>query len=710
MKKNVVSIILNYNDKNNTVRLSKCLEKYNIIDKIIVVDNCSPNNDIVDLMKLSSNKIDVIFSDKNGGYSYGNNYALKYIEKKYGIFKYIIISNPDIEVEEEAIKKTINYLSENLKIALAAPRIYDQNGVKYILSGWKIRKIWDDIFLQSRLTTKLFVKFPWKRMYDEKYSDMEYSVCSCVSGAFFIVKGEIFKKINYFDDKLFLFGEEDVIGKQIHDLGYDACVLNNCKVIHYESVSINRTYQRTQTLKILYKSLRHYYKKYDENVNFLLIFLYDIIYYYGRIETKINNFFNKFTILKKMKIAIKKIFHKIFCKKNKKRLREIKNNYPNNKKNILIVTNYWEEQLSNRKNIGLNSWLANDIIRGNIEKYNFHIIYTINNTYRLTSYVNNKIINLDVGYCNHKIECKNNSYNRMIKSIIKNLKIDLVHINTIINHYPDIYVPLTKQHVPYIISILDNQYNNPYFIYKNIDSDAPNPSEKTCEKWRKHVQRMFNGAKKIIFDNEYAKEKYKDYYNIENEMISSSLIDSSYLEVLKPSIKNKINIGFLGCVNNKQELSFISKFTRYCNVKNENINFYFIGNQNINNENKERNLNYIGEYSRNDLSKIVKKYKINLFCFFKTNDALSSLTLKEAYLLNIPILSFNIGFYDYFVKKYDCGWTIYKSSTPYYVYNKLNKIINNEKEYYSKLNTCKEIIDSNSIYEKIYCEVLDEKK
>ena len=95
----IAVVILNYNDKKNTIRLAKDLDSYETINKIIVVDNCSPNNDWEELKELNNNKIDVIKSDKNGGYSYGNNIGLNYLESKYGLFDYIIISNTDIEIK-----------------------------------------------------------------------------------------------------------------------------------------------------------------------------------------------------------------------------------------------------------------------------------------------------------------------------------------------------------------------------------------------------------------------------------------------------------------------------------------------------------------------------------------------------------------------------------------------------------------------------------
>lgn len=709
MQNNVVIVILNYNDKKNTIRLTKTIEKFSIIDKVVVVDNCSPNNDIKDLKKLQSKKVDVIKSDKNGGYSYGNNYALKYIEKNYKSFKYVIISNPDIEVSEDAIIKTIEYLEQNKSIALAAPRIVDQSGNKYILSGWKIRKIWDDIFLQSKLTTKLFVKGPWKRMYDEEYRDQEYSVCGCVSGAFFVIKGDIFKKINYFDDKLFLFGEEDVIGKKVHDLGYNACVLNNCSVVHYESVSINRCYDMPQKLKILYKSLRHYYKEYDETVNFFHILMYDLIYYYGKLENSLNNTLNKLTIYKKIKYFLKKIYQKI---KTNKRLKRISNVSNNSKKNVLILTNYWEENLLGRKNIGAPSWLANDIINNYNDEFNFFVMYTVGCTYRITLYIDGICKSYVVGCCEHEVKCNNNYYNKIIGKLIDKLKVDIVHMTTMINHFPSLNKVIEKKkNVKLIISIADMQFLNPYSVYHNTDSHSQKLKQKDLKDWNNSIQKLFNISNQVIFPNDYSLNKYKDVFKIERGKVvpfNFDTIRSSY----DCKLSSELNIAFIGCIQNKNELKFIDSLINYIDKKTNVMNFYYYGNYFVDGVKQEKNVTWIGEYKRDDLSELISNNNINLVCFFKKNDTIFSYTLHEALSLGIPVLSFNNGLFSKIINDNNYGWIIDENSSYDDVYKKLHNILENKKDYNQKKKSIKKynVVQSDQTFDEVYKEVLNEKE
>ena len=105
----VAIVILNYNSEEDTIKYVESIKDYKNLNKIIVVDNKSTNEGAMAKLKILENeKVEVIQSDKNGGYSYGNNFALKYLDKQNEEYDYIIISNPDVSVTEEAINKCIS--------------------------------------------------------------------------------------------------------------------------------------------------------------------------------------------------------------------------------------------------------------------------------------------------------------------------------------------------------------------------------------------------------------------------------------------------------------------------------------------------------------------------------------------------------------------------------------------------------------------------
>ena len=265
----VAIIILNYNSEDDTVKYVETIKTYEVLNKIVIVDNKSTNNNAFKkLLSLKNDKIDVIQSDKNGGYSYGNNYALKYLEEKQEKYDYIIISNPDVSVTQKAIIECVNKLEQNKDVAVVAPRMFDKENKPIRRSSWKIRTPILDMIHSTRLLELLFYKKLRKGEYNnEEYKKSELEV-EAISGAFFVIKYEIFKKINYFDDKVFLFYEEDILANKIKKIGYKILSLNNINFIHYESKTINKTHSYYRRIKQLYKSKMYYQQEYNKITKF----------------------------------------------------------------------------------------------------------------------------------------------------------------------------------------------------------------------------------------------------------------------------------------------------------------------------------------------------------------------------------------------------------------------------------------------------------
>ncbi|HIT70841.1 MAG TPA: glycosyltransferase, partial [Candidatus Scatovivens faecipullorum] len=123
----VAVIIVNYNDAEDTKKYVNTISKYEIINRIVVVDNLSTTVGTFDkLKKLENEKVKVISSDKNGGYDYGNNFGVRYLQSINEKYDYIIISNPDIEITETAIKHCLEVIDNDKKIGVIAPRMFDK--------------------------------------------------------------------------------------------------------------------------------------------------------------------------------------------------------------------------------------------------------------------------------------------------------------------------------------------------------------------------------------------------------------------------------------------------------------------------------------------------------------------------------------------------------------------------------------------------------
>ena len=78
----VAMIVVEFNDAEETIQYVNQIASYDKIQRIVVVDNHSTNVDTMNsLKKIQNEKVVVVQAEKNGGYNYGNNFGIQYLEK-----------------------------------------------------------------------------------------------------------------------------------------------------------------------------------------------------------------------------------------------------------------------------------------------------------------------------------------------------------------------------------------------------------------------------------------------------------------------------------------------------------------------------------------------------------------------------------------------------------------------------------------------------
>ena len=280
----VAVIIVNYNDAEDTKKYVKTISEYKILDRIVVVDNLSTTAGTFDsLKKLENSKVKVISSDKNGGYDYGNNFGVKYLQSINEKYDFIIISNPDIEITENAIKHCLEVIEKDKKIGVIAPRMFDKENKPIRRSAWKMRTFALDVIHSTRLLEMVFYKILRNGEYNSEDYKKEKLEVEAISGAFFIIRSNVLEEINLLDENVFLFYEEDILAKKLKEKGYKTISLNSEKFIHFESQTIGKTYSYFKKKKELYKSKIYYHKTYNK-MNFIEHLIFIILQFIRDIE------------------------------------------------------------------------------------------------------------------------------------------------------------------------------------------------------------------------------------------------------------------------------------------------------------------------------------------------------------------------------------------------------------------------------------------
>lgn len=253
------ALVLNYNDVETTIKYIKSIEKFSIVRKIIVVDNCSTDSSFEILSNYITDKIDVIKTNRNGGYGAGNNYGIKYLVEKYNS-EYILLSNPDVIVESNTLEKLEIFLRDNLDFIIAAPFMLNKNRKKQINTAFRIPGLIDYIFSFELVWSKWISKNFYKDIFYEKE---EIKEVDGVSGSLFLMDASKMLKYGMYDENIFLYCEEISLAFKLKNSGLKTALLLQETFIHNHSVSISKTYtSEIKKHELLMKSKLYVIKKY----------------------------------------------------------------------------------------------------------------------------------------------------------------------------------------------------------------------------------------------------------------------------------------------------------------------------------------------------------------------------------------------------------------------------------------------------------------
>lgn len=285
-------VILNTNDGERTDRLISNIKGYHSLSRIVIVDNCSEDNSYEILKRHKSSQIDIVQTDANLGYSYGNNVGIKKL-LAYDDVDIIAIANTDVEFREELVEKILEDFEANEKYGVLAGLQLVPGGNESTHPFWKCKTTVKDFLLwrigQLFIFRRVFHINPDFHYIKEKRSNNNriFQV-GAVEGSLFFIRAELFKSIGLFDENLFLYWEEDIIGKKILKTKYCVCVDPTVSYIHYGGQTTKRLFSDTKKKKIENRSSSYYLKTYISN-NVLIIILNHIISGFIVLESYLRN-------------------------------------------------------------------------------------------------------------------------------------------------------------------------------------------------------------------------------------------------------------------------------------------------------------------------------------------------------------------------------------------------------------------------------------
>ena len=254
-----VCIILNYNSAELVKELVNNIQNFNSFKDILIVDNKS-TDDSYQFLKdeyANNDKVIIISSHENGGYGYGNNYGITYAST-YLKAKYAVITNPDVVFSNDVVKKMLICMQQKKAAIVSATQLLNNKVVSN--RGWKIATPYQWAFNELNHRPQCMTK---NLYYPSKYFKKEISQVDCVPGAMFLVDIPIFQKVGGYDERMFLYCEEDTLGYKLKNAGYKTYVMNNIFYKHMHSATIDKSIpDQVAQLRILHRSKLIFLDKY----------------------------------------------------------------------------------------------------------------------------------------------------------------------------------------------------------------------------------------------------------------------------------------------------------------------------------------------------------------------------------------------------------------------------------------------------------------
>lgn len=209
-------IILSYNTQDITLKCLDHLYKSKDVElEVIVIDNASSDNS-VKAIKKEFPQVKLIANKENVGFAAGNNQGMKLAKGET-----ILLLNSDCFVQTETLATCTKFLNQ-----------FDVLGCKLLNKDGSIQPSWGYFPSLWRIVMlmSLVDNFPLLRKFIRSIHVRDISryrhtqEVDWVTGAFILLKAQVFKKVGGIDEKYFMYGEEMEwmyrIKKQGFKIGY----------------------------------------------------------------------------------------------------------------------------------------------------------------------------------------------------------------------------------------------------------------------------------------------------------------------------------------------------------------------------------------------------------------------------------------------------------------------------------------------------------
>jgi GT2 family glycosyltransferase len=250
-------VIVNFNSGSYLSEAVRTAQNAGVVQRVIVVDNASSDQSLETLAPHRNDNVLIIRNDSNLGFGAACNIGIR-----AGDAAYILLLNPDCQVQDGAIERLISVLRSTPKAGMAGPLLLNTNGSEQA-GGRRVIPTPGRAFSRGlgllhlrRFFPRLLPDFA---QHEEPLPKNPIEV-EAISGACMLVSRAAVDQVGLFDEKYFLHCEDLDWCVRFHQNGYSIVFVPDAKVVHEKGVSSNSRPFATEYYK--HRGMVRFYRKF----------------------------------------------------------------------------------------------------------------------------------------------------------------------------------------------------------------------------------------------------------------------------------------------------------------------------------------------------------------------------------------------------------------------------------------------------------------
>lgn len=260
MDKELSVVIVNYKTPHLVIDAIRSFQGLMGRVRLLVIDNASNDKSVSEISKYLSaeglnSKATVVGSDKNSGFSSGNNIGIKQCKSEF-----ILLLNSDTIVRPEALEKLVKTLVDNPDKGMASPRLEWPDGSPQE-SCFRYHRPVNELIRSAatRQVTQLLKRYEVPLRVSDNICYPEWTSFACV-----LVRRKVFEDIGLLDEGFFMYFEDVDFCMRAAKKGWDIIHNPSARVVHLRGGSSpvkSQTAKKKRLPRYFYESRARYYHK-----------------------------------------------------------------------------------------------------------------------------------------------------------------------------------------------------------------------------------------------------------------------------------------------------------------------------------------------------------------------------------------------------------------------------------------------------------------